>query len=177
MFNESASFLEAIGITVRIESGTTGFLDRIRVEGAGLIVDSDDPDIVGDMLHEAGHIAVIPGLFRHNLTANVDDAAPLMAKYFTDHPDCMAWPEDPIARAILQAGEQEAIAWSFAAAHHLGIDTRMPFAKGFDGNGLEAHDMLVLGCHAGIHGLFHAGMTELPRHGSGYPAMKRWMQI
>jgi hypothetical protein len=177
MFNVAAEFLESIGITVRIASGTSGFLDQMRVEGSSLIVDSNDPDIVGDLLHEAGHIAVVPSLFRQHLTANVDDTAPLMNKYFTDHPDCMAWPEDPVARAILQAGEQEAIAWSFAAAHHLGIDTRMPFAKGFDGNGLETHDMLVLGCHAGIHGLFHGGMTDLPREGQGYPIMKRWMQI
>lgn len=177
MFGTTAAFLESIGITVRLERGAAGFLERMRVDGASIVVDDEDPELVGDMLHEAGHIAVTPSLFRGSLTANVDDAASLMAQYFNEHPNCMAFPEDPVARAIMQSGEQEAIAWSYAAAHHLGIDTMLPFAKGFDGDGRETHDMLVIGHHLGIHGLFHSGMTDLPRQGAGYPAMKRWMQI
>ncbi|MGY3581777.1 hypothetical protein ACVIGB_000152 [Bradyrhizobium sp. USDA 4341] len=177
MFDKAASFLEAIGISVRIEQGARGFLNQLRIEGSGLVVENNDSEIVGDMLHEAGHIAVIPSLFRGQLTADVDDVAPIMAQYVKDNPNCMAWPEDPIARAIMQSGEQEAIAWSYAAAHHIGIDTRLPFAQGFDGNGQEIHDMLAIGCHLGIHGLFHAGMTQLPRQVHGYPKMKRWMQI
>lgn len=177
VFNTTAAFLVSIGINVRVERGASGFLNHMRIEGTNLIVDGDDAALVGDMLHEAGHIAVIPSLYRDRLPANVDDAMSIMSQYFTDHPNCMAWPEDPIARAIMQSGEQEAIAWSYAAAHHLGIDTTVPFSKGFDGNGLETHTLLALGCHPGIHGLFHSGMTELPRLGSGFPAMKRWMQI
>lgn len=79
----------------------------------------------------------------------------------------------------MQCGESEAVAWSYAAAAAIGIDTRVPFYRGFEGTGLDLHDQIAAGYHFGIHGLAAVGMTQLPRrhHGTPFPRMKRWLQV
>lgn len=172
-------FLAEIGIAVRVEAGATGFLPGIRIEGETILVSEASDDLAGDLLHEAGHIAVVPALFRPHLTSNVDDSFPLMESYLVAHPHALScWPEDPVARGIMQSGETEAIAWSYAAAYAIGVDTLLPFKKGFDGHGEDLHASLAAGQHLGIHGLAHAGMTDLPQRGraAAFPNMKKWMQ-
>lgn len=172
-------FLSEIGIAVQVEAGATGFLQGIRIKGETILVSEASDDLAGDLLHEAGHIAVVPTLFRPHLTSNVDDVFALMQDYLDSHPHALlCWPEDPVARGIIQSGETEAIAWSYAAARFIGIDTMLPFKKGLDGNGKDLHDSLAAGRYLGIHGLAHAGMTDLPRRGraKSFPDMKRWMQ-
>ncbi|MFX4404600.1 hypothetical protein ABTA52_19785, partial [Acinetobacter baumannii] len=74
-------------------------------------------------------------------------------------------PEDPLARKIMQAGEQEAIAWSYAAAIGADINPALAFPDHpiiFDGAGPYRAVGLSIGSHIGIHGLAAAGMTRLP---------------
>jgi hypothetical protein len=61
----------------------------------------------------------------------------------------------------------------------LGIDTRIPFYRGFDGQGLDLHDQVASGYYFGVHGLAGGGMTDLPqpRVSSPFPRMKRWLQL
>lgn len=179
IFEKASSFLQEIGIQIVVEAGTSGFLNHMRLEGSSIVVDSMSDDLVGDMLHEAGHIAVIPSLFRSEIRGNLSKVRKLMEAWLDGHPDCMTWPESPIGRGIFQSGEAEAIAWSYAAAHRLGINTCIPFKKGFDGAGAEVHAMLAAGAHFGVNGLVAGGMTEHPRFGPmfPFPKMKRWMQL
>jgi hypothetical protein len=178
-FDRTSAFLETIGIQVRVVPGATGFLPGLLIQGATISVDAATDSRVGDLLHEAGHIAVTPGRFREHICNDVSSLAELMSAYLDEHPNAFGYPEDPIARAIMQSSEAEAIAWSYAAALESGVDPCLPFKVGFDGNGMEVFERLSLGMHFGVNGLAAAGMTDTPtRKGSKhpYPAMKKWMQ-
>lgn len=179
-FSRAASFLERIGITVAVRPGTTGFLGPLRVSGSTIYVDHTGDELAGDLLHEGGHISVTPSIFREMLDDDTDAIGPQMSAWLDEHPMALAtWPEDPIGRAILQCGEMEAIAWSYAAARAAGVNARLPFGRGFDGNGAEVFGMLEAGAHFGINGLVAGGMTDAPqfRSAAAFPAMKRWLQI
>ena len=179
VFRLARTFLESIGITVEVRHGTDGFLPGLRIEGCTILVAQASDEVVGDVLHEAGHVAVTPSLFREHLSDNVSDDRmnKLYEDYLAANPDGFSWPEDPICRAILQADEQAAIAWSFAAALAIGIDTMLPFKNGFEGGGEDVHLALSIGQHLGINGLRVGGMTGRRGATDGFPAMVRWMQI
>ncbi|MEP9356377.1 hypothetical protein ABLE93_22740 [Xanthobacter sp. KR7-65] len=180
-FQRARTFLQSIGIAVTIDpvAAKGGFLPGLRVRGATITVAAADHDLAGDMMHEAGHIAVTPSLFRDQLDGNTNAVLPAMFAWLDAHPAAFGYPENPVARAIMQSLETEAIAWSYAAALAADIDSRLPFLKGFGGGGLDIHHQVEHGQHLGIHGLAHGGMTELPwRHSvTPFPKMKRWMQI
>jgi hypothetical protein len=114
-------------------------LPSLRVRGATITVATADHDLAGDMMHEAGHIAVTPSLFRDQLDGNTNAVLPAMFAWLDAHPDALGYPEKPVARAIMQSSETEAIARSYAAALAAGIDSRLPFLKGFGGDGLDIH--------------------------------------
>lgn len=131
----------------------------------------------GDMLHEAGHLAIIPSIFRSKIHGDVDDTLePLSEAYFKDHPDAFARNrEDPIARHLMQCGDPEAIAWSYAAALAAGVDTFLPFENGFvTQDPRMIHDSVKVGCYAGINGLRAAGFLK---HVSDFPRLERWLAL
>jgi hypothetical protein len=176
-FDVCAEFLRSIGIRVEYQPGVSGFLPNVRIKSGVILVDPVDDRVCGSMLHEAGHIAVIPSLFRSDISddacASVQSA---MDAYCEKHVYFLDGLENPIVRGIMQSGESEAIAWSYAAAHEIGVDTTLPFQLGFDGEGAEIHATLGAGCHFGINGLVAGGMTKM-RGSEGFPRMTRWMQI
>jgi hypothetical protein len=135
VFPVCAAFLQGLGIPVTVVRGVSGFLNHVRIDKGGLLVDPISDEVCGSMLHEAGHIAVMPSLFRPLMTDDAGNTAvqDAMDAYVDDHP--LGIHDDPITRGILQSGETEAIAWSYAAAAHLAIDTRLPFMLGFQGMG------------------------------------------
>ena len=95
-----AGFLESIGVPCR--RGTileATFLPGIVLQDGGLIYDADKLLHPGDLLHEAGHLAVMSPERRMR-------ARPRSAKY---------------------ADEMMAIAWSYAAAVHLHLDPAVVF--------------------------------------------------
>lgn len=181
VFDACATFLERIGITVKIDLDANGFLPGVRIKGRTILVREASDKLAGDVLHEAGHIAVMPSLLVDKLEGNSESPEIIQAisAWFDDHPDSMNYPESPVGRAMLQCGETEATAWSYAAAHAAGVDTLTPFRKGFDGQGHFIRLQFSLGRHLGIHGLAASGMTDLPMRGGDYafPKMKRWLQI
>jgi hypothetical protein len=79
------------------------FLPGIRLEGGVLKIDPDHLRWPGDLLHEAGHLAVLPPSQRGALHGKLE-ASP--------------------------ADEMAAIAWSFAAAVECGIDPAVVFHEG-----------------------------------------------
>lgn len=152
-------------------------------------------DKTKDLLHEDGHIAILPSRFRPFATGDVDDAMkPHFEAYMAEHSFIDEdGNEDPVIRGMLQARETEAIAWSWAAGKHLGVPEEeiMPddgvFTIGYDPDranepgGAETRDSLRFSQYLGINGLQAAGMTATNvmkiRDGvPGFPAMLKWMQ-
>jgi hypothetical protein len=165
-------FLTGIGMTVAVGKREDAFLPGVSIAG-GILTYDPEVATVGDVLHEAGHLAVIPSIFRDHLSPNADSVSDLYKKWFEDHPEAFEYPENPVGRAILQSGETEAIAWSYAAAVVTGVSPEELFLNGFGSDGVEDLTIgLSTGRYLGVNGLHHSGMTTLKE----FPKMIRWMQ-
>jgi hypothetical protein len=152
-----AAFLTENGLTVRagaVEGKTA--LPGIAIEHGALVVDEAKLLHPGDLLHEAGHLAV---------------ALPEQRAAF--HHDVGHHPGDEMA----------AIAWSYAAALHLKIDPRIVFhdegygdTEGDQGNNLAEN--FATGHYVGVPMLAWYGMAhERAKDGEPpYPHMKRWLR-
>lgn len=149
-----AAFLEEIGLEVRPGAvAPQAVLPGIGVEHGGLVIDEERLRYPGDILHEAGHLAVVPPERR---------AAP--------HRDVG---NDP-------AEEMMAIAWSYAAALHLRLDPAIVFHE--DGYRGEAASLLAnfqQGRYVGLPMLQWTGMAYSPGQAPSRPAfphMLRWLR-
>src|SRR4051812_6792975 len=129
------AFLREIGLVVRVAEieGPT-VLPGIRVVEGGLVVDPARLQYPGDLLHEAGHLAVMPA-GRRSL-ANDDTGS--------------------------DGGEEmAAIAWSYAAAVRLGLDARGVFhEEGYRGGAESMVENFAAGRYIGVPMLVWLGMTE-----------------
>jgi hypothetical protein len=149
------AFLDEIGIPVRIGHLTDGsFLPGMAVRAGCLCVDPGRFFHPGDLLHEAGHIAVTePGL-RPGLDAVADDPGEEMA----------------------------AIAWSYAASVAIGLAPHILFhPAGYRGGSAAMIDNFTNGRDVGVPLLEWFGMTMSPRSarrdgGPLYPQMRRWLR-
>lgn len=150
-----AAFLHSIGLDVRagtVAEGTA--LPGIDVDHGTLIVDEARLLHPGDLLHEAGHLAVAPPATRAALVHDVGKDG---------------------------GDEMMAIAWSYAAALHLKIDPAIVFhADGYRGGGdsiLEA----MRNEGIGVPMLQWLGMTFDKKRAPGagvapFPHMVRWLR-
>lgn len=165
-FAKSATFLAGLGFRIRHDPHAEGFLTGVAIDKGALVVARPDDDLACELLHEAGHLAVLPSMFRNEASGDLHDVSQLMSDWIDGHLAAVH-PDDPRIRAILQSGECEAVAWSYAAA------------LGFDDEGLALHDQVASGYYFGVHGLAAGGMTDLPRPylTLPFPRMKRWLQI
>jgi hypothetical protein len=159
MLERILAFLGGIDIGVReqpIDEPT--FLPGIRVTGGTLVFDRARLDWPADLLHEAAHVALTSAARRPAL----DDALD-------------AEPPDAI-------GEVEAIAWSFAAATHLGVPLDQLFhADGYRGHSGGLALAYSLGVYHGAAALAALGLcavgAEAQRLGvQPYPHMLRWLR-
>ncbi|WP_049974032.1 hypothetical protein [Azospirillum sp. B4] len=180
------SFVRDIGIDVVVGSGAqNGFLPGLNIHAGAIHVDPDTLMGSGDVLHEAGHIAILPRRFRPWL--GTDLYAGMKAAIAAEAgPDL---PVDPVLVLPLNQAEFMAQAWSFAAALHLGVPLECVFFPGaykiaaYDG----VHPMqrwLESGTHHGPCSLARVGMTGfsglLAFMGDNglapFPTMARWAQ-
>lgn len=154
------AFLRAIGLRVDEETlQTPGFLPGVAVRDGGLVVDRAALQWPGDLLHEAGHLAVMPAALRPRQSGALHDC---------EH--------------VPHAGEAEATAWAYAAACAVGLSARELFhAGGYHGHGEGLAMTYACGVYPGLHGLMQAGMA----HGiaqaqtlgvAAYPRMRRWLR-
>ena len=160
MFSDSltarlAAFVGGIGIPVRkAELDDDTFLPGLAIRHGALLVDEARLLYPGDILHEAGHIAV---------------ASPEEREQETLKPKKLG---DEIA----------AIAWSYAAACHLGIDPAIVFhPAGYRGASSAFLSNFAAGRYVGTPLLQWYGMTFEPRQAASegvepYPAMRRWLR-
>lgn len=152
------TFLDEIGVPVRQgEVSPDSFLPGVRVERGALVFDPAQLRWPGDLLHEAGHIAVTPASLRGQLDDRLQGEA--LAPY---------------------ASEVEAIAWSYAAVAHLGLDPAVLFHEGgYRGQSQALLLSFACGVYPGAFGLVQAGMTRAGINAEAniatYPRMQRWL--
>ena len=150
-----AAFLREIGLSVRLAPlGHATFLPGVALESDGLVVDPGKLLYPGDLLHEAGHLAVMAP--EHRASCNGDVG--------TDMGDEIA-----------------AQCWSYAAAVHLRLSPQLVFHEhGYKGSAAS----LIANYrdhHVGVPLLQWMGLT-LDRQQAAeageqpYPHMLRWLR-
>ena len=155
-----ARFLDEIGIPVEPTDLTADtFLPGIEVRHGRLLVDESKLTWPGDLLHEAGHVAVAPPELRDRIGGEIDLPGIDMAEL-----------------------EYGAVAWSYAAARHVGIDPAEVFHEGgYRGRSTGILATYGMGVYPGVGQLVAAGMT-LDRAAAAaqgvppYPHMVRWLR-
>lgn len=158
--NTIADFISSIGVgVVPAEFDGECFLPGIRVENGKLLVDEAKLTYPGDLLHEAGHLAVAPGSLRPTLTGEVI-----------------------IPGADMNAVEVQATAWAYAAIIHLGLDPKILFHDGgYDGKSEGLLFTYGAGVYPGAFGLQSIGMTAVGASArelevDAYPHMLKWLR-
>lgn len=151
-----AEFLNGIGIGVRAgDIPEQTFLPGIRIESEGMVVDESRLPYPGDLLHEAGHIACMPAERRKETFINAG--------------------HDP-------AEEMMAIAWSWAAAVHIGIPPEILFhPDGYRGGSQSLIDNFSDGKYIAVPMLQWVGLSTEPQRAEElgvppYPHMIRWIR-
>jgi hypothetical protein len=149
-----ADFVRSIGIDVRATTlpGET-FLPGLEIRDGAILIDEQKLRHPGDILHEAGHLAVTDPAERH---------APTLSPNGGD--------------------ELTAIAWSYAALRYLDIDARIVFhADGYKGGAQSILENFNAGRYFGVPLLQLYGMSCEPHRAAEmgvapYPAMQRWLR-
>ncbi|MFT4112574.1 GNAT family N-acetyltransferase [Silvibacterium sp.] len=147
-----AMFLEDLGLTVEFAPvSARSTLPGIAIVANGIRVDRETLLYPGDLLHEAGHLAVMTPEERSDPDSN---------------------PTDP-------ASEMGAIAWSAAAALHLGIPLEVVLHdQGYKGMAPQLRADVATGRIAGVPYLGWLGLTTLttPTTKTIYPQMLGWLR-
>ena len=155
-----ADFLAEIGLEIVCEEiNDETFLPGILVRNGRVVVDKEKLAFPGDLLHEAGHLALAPGAIRSTLSGEV------------------AFPG-----VQMEPVESSVMAWSYAAALYLEVDPKIVFHNaGYRG----ASDRLLfnfsVGAYIGVNGLQDAGLTitrqaAIDRGIPPYPHMIKWLR-
>jgi hypothetical protein len=133
--DQITTFLDQIGIPwSEAELSDTEFLPGIRLEAGVLKFDRSRLTWPGDLLHEAGHIAVTAPSQRANLGGNLE---------------------------VGPANEMAALAWSYAAAIGCGIEPAIVFHEGgYKNGGSQLSDQFATGNGVGVPMLRWYRMTR-----------------
>jgi hypothetical protein len=149
-----SAFVRGIGIDVRAATLLEKtFLPGLEISHGAILVDPARLTHPGDLLHEAGHLAVTdPG----------ERNAPTLSPSPGD--------------------ELTAIAWSYAALRHLDLDAAVVFhAEGYKGGAESIIENFTAGCYFGVPLLQLYGMSCEPHQAAAkgvapYPHMLRWLR-
>jgi hypothetical protein len=149
-----AAFVRGIGIEVRAATlPDKTFLPGLAIEHGAILVDEDRLSHPGDILHEAGHLAVADPAER---------SAPTLSPTPGD--------------------ELTTIAWSYAALRHLDLEPAIVFhPDGYKGGSASIVENFTQGHYFGVPLLQLYGMTVEPRFAAErgvdpYPHMLRWLR-
>ena len=145
-------FLDAIGITWRYgEVGETTFLPGLEVDAGVVVIDMERLRYPGDILHEAGHVAVLPPEKRALFSGNVKLVLP-------EH----------------NGDEMAVILWTHAAALHLDLPQEYVIHdEGYQGGANWIREQFQSGNFIGLPLLVWMGMCEKGR----FPEMLRWLRV
>jgi hypothetical protein len=149
-------FLVSIGLKVGLTSGLEySFLPGIGLKTGALLIDESKLLYPGDLLHEAGHLALLPPGERAQATGDAGDDAGI---------------------------EMGSIAWSYAAALHLGLAPEIVFHDaGYRGGSRAIVENFAAGCYFGVPILEWLGLTTTGKRAQelgveAYPAMLGWLR-
>lgn len=149
------AFLEEIGIPVETDVIAEGsFLPAIAIRKGAVVYDPARLEWPGDLLHEAGHVAVTPPEERSKLSEVQSDPAE----------------------------EMSAIGWSYAAALAMALDPKIVFHEhGYRGGSDSLLENFAEGRYLAVPMLQYYGMTldKLPAMERGerpYPHMVSWLR-
>lgn len=153
-------FLNSIGIkTIYQTNASHSLLPGLSINGDTIIINKATLKFPGDILHEAGHIAVVPAADRSTLN------------------------EETIGkRQDREAEEMMAIAWSYAACIHLQVDPYFVFHDdGYKGGGSYIADNFSNKHYFGLPMLQWVGLTydeknALEHAVLPYPHMIKWLR-
>jgi hypothetical protein len=155
-FSTIAAFLAEIGLPVEIaEIHHPTFLPGIHADSGILRVDPARLSFPGDLLHEAGHLALLTELQRTQVVGDVGDNG---------------------------GAELGAIAWSYAAALHLRLDPCVVFHEhGYRGGSQSMLENFAAGRYIGVPMLQWLGLcldekNAVPLGVQPYPHMLRWLR-
>ena len=148
------AFLAEIGIpTQEVALTTETFLPGILIDNGGLLIDPARLLYPGDILHEAGHLAVTPAAERVQLAGNVLAGKP--KQQGTDGDEIVA------------------ILWSYAAARAIGMPSEIVFhPDGYHGSSSWILDNFRQSVYPGLPLLVWMGLTT----NEEFPAMTRWLR-
>lgn len=154
------AFLRDIGLPVA-EAGVPAdsFLPGLRIVRGGLQVDLARLRWPGDLLHEAGHLAVVPAALRSGMDEALAELPP-----------------------VHHGGEVEATAWAWAALQHLQLPSSVLFHEGgYHGHAAGLCTTFELGVYPGLPGLVAAGLAASPAQAASlgvtpYPQMLAWLR-
>jgi hypothetical protein len=155
------TFLRSINISVEFGefANEEAFLPGISICKSGLLINSRQLKYPGDMLHEAGHIAVALPAKRDGFNGRLGSGT-----------------DEDIGEEMM------AIAWSYAAAKHLGIDPHIVFhAVGYNGGGSHIAHQFAAGHFFGVSLLQWIGLTYEAKKAAEnniapYPHMIKWLR-
>ncbi|MFN0175585.1 MAG: hypothetical protein ACKVU0_13120 [Saprospiraceae bacterium] len=152
-------FLESIGIEAELRPiHQSTFLPGILIEAGRLIVDIEQLKYPGDLLHEAGHIAMAPGDQRALMNGNIE----------TDSP--------------VNSMELGAILWSYAALTHLNLPPPFVFHQdGYKGSADWLMEQFESGTYIGLPLLQWLGLAYDANHAAKlnvkpFPFMLKWLR-
>lgn len=159
-FEKCIQFIIEIGIQVEFKKTREGtLLPGFEIDKGILYINKDAILYPGDILHEAGHIAVVPANERSTLNA-----------------------QSIAQRKNRDAEEMMAIAWSYAACVYLDIDAEFVFHEsGYKEGGSAIANNFKEGRYIGVPMLQWVGMTfdkkqEKEPNNPVYPAMLQWLR-
>lgn len=148
-------FLYSVGIPIKEKEfkGTT-FLPGLKIENGCLIINRKTLLYPGDILHEAGHIAVTTTAERNTLNENVTDNRPGS-----------------------EGEELSAMLWSYAACIHMEIDPEIVFHKdGYKGDSEWILSNYEEKNYIGLPLLVWMGLASHENNENGFPKMIKWLR-
>ena len=155
-----ADFLIEIGLevqTAKLDEKT--FLPGILIKNGKILVDEERLLYPGDLLHEAGHLAIAPKNLRNSLSGEIE-----------------------LSEFNLYEIESGADAWSYAALLYLGLDPHVVFhSDGYQGKSESLLFGFSLGVYPGANVIVKAGLAAVGEDAirlgvPSYPQMLKWLR-
>jgi hypothetical protein len=154
--NKIVNFLIEIGLDVETAAiNEETFVPGILIDHGTIVIDEDKLKYPGDLLHEAGHLAVLPSDKRRLIQKDAGKKA---------------------------AEEMMAIAWSYAALVHIGLEPEVVFhPDGYRGSSESLIETFTQGRTFGQPTLQWLGMTAEKKLAQEmgiepYPHMIKWLR-
>lgn len=179
------SFFDEIGIEYKVEDEVKGsFSPNIDIRKGVVHLDYSKVLIV-DLLHESGHLALVPKKYRELFTGNLYKGFREYQKTVLDLPIPFG---DKTMDVLMTCDDTEVTAWSWALGRKLGLPPEDIITdESYDGNGAGIRDSLLISenssmPYAGVTKLHHALYTEKINRmtkaqnpdAQFYPHMKHW---